>query len=554
MPEFNKLLSINPITNCRRLLLVFVITCLAFAPAAQALQEQQEQAQSLDQDVIEDVAFKDNLGRDTPRSSFIGFLQHTETFDFEGAAQYMDLRNLPRSVREHSGEELARQLDFIIKRGMKIDIDHLSKKVTGQVVDGLPDYRDELGHLVSEDGEQILYMQRVPGLDDNFIWKVSNASIAIVPELYDYFSYPDWVENIRERLPEDAGFLGVELFKWVIVIGAALISAPVFWLIGFALSWLFSKPGSPLHLQVRRLFTWPLTLLAVMLVTGNLLKELGLGATAQAVIETKTLMTMVVVWVIFSLIDLFRARRREMFIAQGRSDAHILGGPMANALKLFTLLAAVLVWLSNAGIDITTLLAGLGVGGIALALALQKPIEDLLGAVSIYSQQPMITGDLCKYGNILGRIEEIGLRTTRIRTLNNTLVSVPNCLIAHGAIENYSAREKMLYHPELPLRYDTSREQMQTIIEAISEMAAKHDGVISKSVRIRFTEFSENSMIIKARIYVDTSDFSTYLQVVTELNMGIMKIVQDNGAHFAQGAKTVMLEYGNEPQATGPTL
>ena len=554
MPELNKLLSINPITNCRHLLLVFVITCLAFAPTVQALQEQQEEAPVLEQDVVEDNAFKDNLGRDTPQSSFIGFLQHTEKFDFKGASQYIDMRNLPRAVREHSAEELTRQLDFVIKRGMIINIDHLSKKVTGQVVDGLPDYRDELGHLVSEDGEQVLYMQRVPGLNDTFIWKVSNATIAIVPQLYDYFSYPDWVEDIRERLPQDSGFLGVELFKWVIVIGAALIAAPFFWLIGFALSWLFSKPGSPLHLQVRRLFTWPLTLLAVMLVTGKLLKELGLGATAQALIETKTLMTLVVVWVVFSLIDLVRARRREIFIAQGRSDAHILGRPMANALKLFILLIAVLVWLSNTGIDITTLLAGLGVGGVALALALQKPIEDLLGAISIYSQQPIVTGDLCKYGNTLGRIEEIGLRTTRIRTLNDTLVSVPNCIIAHGAIENYTARKKMLYHPSLPLRYDTTAEQMQTIIDEISEMASEHDAVISKSVRIRFTEFVENSMIIKSRIYVDTSDFSTYLQVVTELNMGIMKIVQDNGAHFAQGAKTVMLEYGNETQPAGLTL
>ncbi len=534
--------------------MVFVITCLAFAPTAQALQEQQTDAPALEQDVVEDVEFKDNLGRDTPQSSFIGFLQHAEKFDFEGASQYIDMRNLPRAVREHSAEELTRQLDFIIKRGMKINIDHLSKKVTGQVVDGLPDYRDELGHLISEDGEQVLYMQRVPGLDNNFIWKVSNATVAIVPELYDYFSYPDWVENIRGRFPEDVGFLGIELFKWVIVIGVALLSLPVFWLIGFLLSLLFSKPGAPLHKPIRRLFTRPLPIFATGLVTGRILQELGLGATAQRIIEANTLMTIVAVWIFFSLIDLVRAKRREAFLAQGRSDAHILGRPMANALKLFILLAAVLIWLSNSGIDITTLLAGLGVGGIALALALQKPIEDLLGAISIYSQQPIVTGDLCKYGNTLGRIEEIGLRTTRIRTLNDTLVSVPNCIIAHGAIENYSAREKMLYHPELPLRYDTSREQMQTIIDEIGEMASEHDGVISKSVRIRFTEFAENSMIIKARIYVDTSDFSTYLQVVTGLNMGIMKIVQDNGAHFAQGAKTVMLEYGNEPQTAGPTL
>jgi MscS family membrane protein len=219
-----------------------------------------------------------------------------------------------------------------------------------------------------------------------------------------------------------------------------------------------------------------------------------------------------------------------------------------------TILVASLVWLSNAGVEISALLAGLGIGGVALALALQKPIEDLLGAISLYSQQPMMTGDLCKYGTILGKIEEIGLRTTRIRTLNNTLVSVPNCLIAHGAIENYSAREKMLYHPELPLRYDTTPEQMDSIIEAIDQMAREHDGVITNSVRIRFTAFAENCMIIKARIYVDTSDFSTYLQVVTDLNMGIMKIVQDNGAHFAQGAKTIMLEPGYEPQVAGPVL
>ena len=536
--------------NIRKaLLLAAALTSLVFAPVILALQDETEPpAQALAQDIVEDVAFKDNLGRDTPRSSFIGFLMTTERFDFETAAEYIDLRNLPRSVREYSGQELARQLDFIIKRGMKIDTTHLSKKPTGQVVDGLPDYRDELGHLVSNDGEQVLYMQKVPGLDDNFIWKISNASVALVPDLYDYFSYPDWVESIRVRLPEDAGFLGIELFKWVIVLGATIILLPIFWLIGFALSWLISRPSSPLHLSVRKLFTRPLTLFAVMTITGKLLEELGLGARAQALVETKTLMTIIVVWLVFSLIDLFREKRREAFITQGRSDAHILGRPMANALKLFTLLIAVLIWLSNSGIDITTLLAGLGVGGIALALALQKPIEDLLGAVSIYSQQPMITGDLCKYGTILGRIEEIGLRTTRIRTLNNTLVSVPNCLIAHGAIENFSAREKMLYHPNLPLRYDTSREQMQIIIDEIGQMARNHEGVMKDSVRIRFTEFSENSMIIKARIYVDTSDFSIYLQVVTDLNMGIMKIVQDNGAHFAQGAKTVMLEYGNTPE------
>jgi len=346
-------------------------------------------------------------------------------------------------------------------------------------------------------------------------------------------------------VPEKTGFLGVELFKWVIILGVTFIALPIFWLLGFVLSRLISKPGQPLHTQVRRLFTRPFPLLAVMYVNGELLRELGLGARAQALVESGTVITVVVVWVIFSLIDLFRAKRRESFLAQGRADAHILGRPLANALKLITFLVATLVWLSNSGVEISALLAGLGIGGVALALALQKPIEDLLGAVSLYSQQPMQTGDLCKYGTILGRIEEIGLRTTRLRTLNDTLVSVPNCIIAHGAIENYSARKKMLYHPNLPLRFDTTQEQMQAIIQGIDAMARKHEKVIEDQVRIRFTEFTDNAMIIKARIYVDESNFSGYLEVVDELNMAIMKIVQDAGAHFAQGARTVMLEHGD---------
>lgn len=529
---------------------LFIVLSSASSAFAQLGQMDEVQNPAIE---TEAVVFKDNLGRDTPRSSFIGFLKATEKFDYEEAVEFMDLRNLSHAARQVDGKELARQLDFIIQRGMKINIDQLSAKVTGQVVDGLPDYRDELGHLIGDDGEQVLYMQRVPGLDDNFIWKVSNASIALVPELYEYFSYPAWVENIRERFPDDAGWLGVELFKWVIVLGVIAILLPAFWLIGYILSRLISKPGAPLFDPIRRLLTRPVPILAVGMIGSRLLRELGLGARAQELADARTLVTLVVVWLIFSLIDLGRAKRRERFIAEGRLDAHILGRPLANALKLLTLLVATLVWLSNSGVEISALLAGLGVGGVALALALQKPIEDLLGAVSLYSQQPMQTGDLCKYGTILGQIEEIGLRTTRLRTLNDTLVSVPNSIIAHGAIENFSVRDKMLYHPDLPLRFDTTVEQIQTIIDGIDGIARAHEKVIKDSVRVIFVKFSENALIIRARVYVDESDFSAYLGVVSELNMSIMKIVQDAGAHFAEGASKVMLDYGSSSEQKSTT-
>ena len=380
MSELNKLETLNPFRSHRIARSLCLLACLLFSSVTIA---QATEAVPEDPDVVEGVPLKDNLGRDTPYSSFLGFLLAAEKFDYEGAVNFLDLRNLPYAVRQIDGAELARQLDFVIQRGMKVDLDQLSRKVSGQVVDGLPDYRDELGRIVAEEGELTLYMQRVPGPGDGFIWKISNASIASVPDLYDFFSYPEWVENIRSRLPINSSFLGIELFKWVISLGVTALAFPVFWLLGFALSWLIYRPSSPLHLPMRRLLTRPIAILAVMLLADNVLRELGLGARAQMIANTKTLMTLVSVWIIFSVIDFFRARRREKFLARGRLDAHILGGPMANAVKLLALLGAVLFWMTNAGINITTLLTGLGIGGLALALALQKPIEDLLGAISI---------------------------------------------------------------------------------------------------------------------------------------------------------------------------
>ena len=481
------------------------------------------------------VEMSDPYGRDTPRGSFEGFQAATEEFDFEKAAQYLDLRNLPAKVSQMDGATLAEQLDFVIKRNLKVDSLMLSSRHEGQPIDDLPDYRDELGRIQTIEGEVILLLQKVPGTDAGFIWKISNATVARIPEFFKEFSYPEWVEVVRSRLPDDKHFLGLELFKWVIVLGFIILASPVGWLIAIGLSHLFTKPESPLYEDIRKLLTRPVLVLAILLLGRVLLHNLGLGATAQKFQQAGTIITIIFVWFLFSVIDLARARRREKYLAQGRTDAAVLGRPMANALKLFIVLAAFLVWLTNAGVNITTLLAGLGIGGVAIALALQKPIEDLLGAISIYSQQPVVTGDLCKVGSTFGQVEEIGLRTTTIRTLSDTRVSIPNSKLAYGEIENYSVREKMLYHPDLPLRYDTTPEQMQAITSGITAMLMEEKGIIQESARVRFTEFDKHSMIINMRIYVDTDDFNEYLEVVERINIATMKIVQHSGAHFNQG-------------------
>ena len=192
-----------------------------------------------------------------------------------------------------------------------------------------------------------------------------------------------------------------------------------------------------------------------------------------------------------------------------------------------------MLWFSNLGFNITALLAGLGVGGVAIALALQKPLEDLFGAVTMYSQQPVKVGDFCKFGDITGTVEEIGLRTTRIRTQGNTVVSIPNAKIAGDILDNYSVRKRIWFHPKLTLRYDSTTEQLNEILAGIREFLIAHEKVLENPCRVRLTGFGKNGIELDVYAYIGTSDFAEYLEIAEELNLSIIDIITKSGTEFA---------------------
>lgn len=488
----------------------------------------------------------DPLGRDTPLGSIRGFTEAADAFDWSLAAEYLDLRNLPPRARRVSGETLAEQFYFIIQRKeLVIDPKLLSDRPDGQALDDLPDYRDELARIELGGEEVTLLMQRVPGLEDDMIWKVSNATVGKIPELYEAFRLPDWVERIRAAVPSDRSLLGIELFKWVILAAAAFVLIPVGWLVAYLVARLISKPGAPMWKEIKGILTGPMLGIFVVTWLSSLLVELGMGVTAYQIYRSHTLTTFFLVWLIWDAINIWRARRRLRYEAEGRTDAAVLGRPIANAIKLVVVLIALLVWLANAGVAITPLLAGLGVGGIAIGLALQRPIEDLFGAVSIYSQQPVNTGDLCRYGTEVGRVEEIGLRTTRIRTLANSVVSVPNSVFSTGVIENLAARTKIMYHPDLHLRPDTSREQVERVLQDLRQMLVDNPRIENETVRVRLVQFLPDAIVIRMRVFATTTNFDEYLEIVEEVNLDVMRILAECGVRFSQRAQSLFIEEGN---------
>ena len=497
----------------------------------------------------EELPPEDAFNRGTPLSSAKGFLIATSDQDFETAANYLDLRNLPSQVSAEDGPELARQLDFILGRAIWLDEYELDDTRDGEQGDGLPEYRDLFASIPDESGDTDLYMQRVPREDGVMIWKISNRSVAEIPVLYAHYANPAWVEEIREALPDDAGFLGLELYKWVIGIIISLLAWPVFHFLGVLLSRLLLKPDHHLYPFLRSVMTRPAVALAVVLTLGFVIRQLGMGAVAQKYADAKTLVIIISVWTIWSVLGLFQKYKSERLMQDGRIGAAKILRPAINLVRLLVVVIAFLLWLSNLGVNISTLLAGLGVGGLALALALQKPLEDLMGAFTLFTQQPVRVGDFCKYGAVTGTVEEIGLRTTRIRTLNDTLVCVPNAKISISDIENYSERHKFFYKPVLRLRYDTSTAQIRSIIENIEGVLKGHESVLKEdTLRVKFRDFAEDAILIRIQSYVDCKDITEFFEISEYLNLKIMEAVEEEGASFALPGRMIYGTPGSSPQ------
>jgi MscS family membrane protein len=484
---------------------------------------------------------KDALGRDTPRGSIEGFLRAADEDDFVKAVEFLDLRNLPRKYRSFDRARLAEMLAVVIEREVWIELEELSDDPGGEVGDGLPDYRDELGSITDGNATFTLFMQRVPGDEGFAIWKVSNATVAEVADLYEQFGYGPMVEAFANAIP-DGSFLGVEYFKWVMAIASALVAYPLFALVGLGLARLLSRPSSPPYPRVKRFFVGPVAALGAALVMYWVTRELGVGIAGQKLVRAHTVNTIVVVWLLVSGTGLFRDALANRLLAQGREAAVVLLRPVAQSIRIIIVLIALLVWLENMGFDITTLLAGLGVGGIAVALALQRPMEDIFGAVSLYTMQPLRVGDFCRVGNEMGTVEEIGLRTTRIRSLGDSVISIPNTRLVSEAIDNFSLREKFLYNPVLRLRVDTGREQLDKILQDVRDLLSSHEKIVRGKPRIRFQHIRKDALELVVFAYTDSPTYADHLAVAEDLNMSILNIVTGAGTSLALPAQVLHLQ------------
>ena len=268
----------------------------------------------------------------------------------------------------------------------------------------------------------------------------------------------------------------------------------------------------------------------------------------------KVVVTFDVAWVFFNLVNLLEAYL-EKWVSRTEStlDDHLLPF-VRKSLRVFIVGIAALMTIQNLGYSISGLLASLGIGGLAVALAAKDTLSNVFGSLMIILDRPFHIGDWIKAGDIEGTVEEVGFRSTKVRTFAKTLISVPNSVITNLAVDNFSRMPKRRIKLTVGVTYETTPEQMRRAVTAIRELLGSHPAIDQEFFLVNFTDFGASSLDIMVYCFTTTTVWSDYLDARQDLCLRIMEILEGMGLEIAFPTRTLYLKGKEEEMVPGATL
>jgi len=475
---------------------------------------------------------RDPLGRTSPQDAIVQFLEACHARQYTKAAHYLDLRQLRQSERDKTGPELARQLEDLLD-DTPFDIATLSRTPEGDLGDNLAASRERLLTFQSAGQSLELQMERVDLHSGLKVWLVSSDSIPLISRAHQLLQET----SFEKRLPQglvNVEFLDTPLWRWIVLLIAGAAIWFVAGLLARAIAQLIRR-FTVLQSAHAEALLGPLRL-CVALAAFRAAMELAPPSAIVRLYIDRALMLgffLGVAWAGAVVTDVIAERWRMRLDPRMRAMTYSILPLGRQIVKLLLFLIAVLAVLSAWGYNTTTLLAGVGVGGLAVALAAQKTIENLFGGISVIGDRPVLVGDFCRFNNRVGTVTHIGLRSTRIRTLDRTVVSVPNSQFSAIELENFSARDKIWFHQTLRLRRDASSNQLRQVLREAHEILDQNPKVEIGDIPVRFTGIGDYSLDIEVFAYVLTSDFDEFLGIQQDLLLELMRAVEHAGTSLA---------------------
>lgn len=256
----------------------------------------------------------------------------------------------------------------------------------------------------------------------------------------------------------------------------------------------------------------------------------------------KSFITFMIFWILYRIVDSFSNIFNFFSSKFGKELSEDIQHFMIKTMRALIIVLGIMAVLQEWGINVSAFVASLGLGGLAFALAAKDTVANLFGSLVIFTDRPFKVGDWIETPAVEGMIEEIGIRSTKIRTFAQALVSMPNATLANTPITNWSRMGKRRVKTRLGLTYNTSVEQMQAILKEIKAMLKKHPDVHQETILVSFDEFDNSALSIFLYFFTKTTVWLEYLHVREDVNFKIMEIVARNGAQFAFPSQTLYVE------------
>ena len=487
----------------------------------------------------------DPYGRESPRSLVVGLVAAFASGDAGRITHFLEVPgDAVGQAPAALAQRLQRQLDT---SGSLQPYAALSNDSSGATDDGLALDEERVGTLRTAHGDIPLIAKRLAPPGATPYWAISATSLVALAKEKVVAAEANRPEGWLPATLYQLRFAGAPAADWLILlalaVGAFIAMRLVFSALLKLLRVLVRQPDTHRGFQFAEAAFPPLGLYfsVIALFVGT--QQLQVAIVARQVLARYAgiVAWVAFVWFLWRLIDmvsdLWAAR---MARADRRRALSALVFVRRSAKSLLVVVALVAV-LDTIGIDVTTGIAALGLGGLAIALGAQKTIENLVGSLAVIMDQPVRVGDFCKVGDVTGTVEDIGMRSTQVRTLNRTIVTIPNGDFSSKQIENYARRDQFLFNPTIGLTYDTSAARMRAVLKAIRELL-QDDPHVAEGARARFVNFNDSSLDIDIFAYVQTHDFVEFLALREEILLKIMETVANEGASMAFPTQTIVMK------------
>ena len=481
----------------------------------------------------------DELDRDTPRGTIMGLVDSISKEDWPGASAYFDMSFLPKAQQRSKGAELARQMGTLLNAGGFILPNALvSDDPGGKVDDNLDPDVDKVGALRTgkQSDDLLLHLVRQPG--GTSLWLVAPQTLRPIPAMIEEIQ-PPLVNGFLPQTLIDRKFWSVPVGHWLALFVTAAAAYLAMWLVTTVIRLI-------VHAAVRRtrladrINVFDALELPVRMYLGVWVfifasRYLGISALARQHFSSLVVIAgwLSLVLFIWRFIDIAADRTQQHMSRKGKLGMFSVISFIRRAAKFIFIAVAGIVILGTFGVDIRTFIAALGIGGIALALGAQKTVENFVGSLMLVFDQPVRLGDYCQIGTIAGTVEDIGMRSTRLRTNDRTIVTIPNGDFSSQKIENFSRRDRYLFNPVLQLRYDTAPDQVRWLLVKLRELLFAHPMVSNDPARVRFTKFDVNSMNLEFFAYIVAPAFDDFMEAQEDLLLRILDLIAEAGTALA---------------------